>query len=68
MRDHIAIKMINNSGLPKPEFKTEHSAGMDLRSASHETIVLKPGESLFVANNAISFEYQGDALLARAFN
>ncbi|WP_413699503.1 mannose-6-phosphate isomerase, class I [Psychromonas sp. KJ10-10] len=37
-------------------------------SSNNETIVLKPGESLFVANNAISFEYQGDALLARAFN
>jgi mannose-6-phosphate isomerase len=30
--------------------------------------VLKGGESIFVCNSAIAYQYQGDAVLARAFN
>jgi mannose-6-phosphate isomerase len=37
-------------------------------TSNNETVVLSAGESLFVSNNAVSFEYQGDAVLARAFN
>ncbi len=48
MRDHLAIKMINKSGLPQPDYSTEHSAGMDLRSASSETIILKPGSRILI--------------------
>jgi dUTP pyrophosphatase len=43
MPEQIEIKLINKSGSPHPEYKTSHSAGMDLRSASEEEIVLKPG-------------------------
>lgn len=48
MRDQLAIKMINKSGLPQPDYSTEHSAGMDLRSASSETIILKPGSRILI--------------------
>lgn len=43
MPEQIEIKLINHSGSPHPEYKTSHSAGMDLRSASEQEIVLKPG-------------------------
>lgn len=43
MPEQLEIKLINKSGLPHPEYKTPHSAGMDLRSASEEKIVIKPG-------------------------
>lgn len=43
MDDHPTVRLINRSGLPHPDYETEHSAGMDLRSASEAQILLKPG-------------------------
>ncbi len=43
MSDTIKVKIVNRSGLPLPEYKTEESAGMDLSSAQ-EDITLKPLE------------------------
>ncbi len=43
MDDQPIIKLINKSGLAMPEYETNQSAGMDLRSASAEEICLKPG-------------------------
>jgi dUTP pyrophosphatase len=48
MPEQLEIRLINRSGLPHPEYKTAHSAGMDLRSASEEDIVLKPGTRALV--------------------
>lgn len=48
MPEQLEIRLINKSGLPHPEYKTAHSAGMDLRSASEEDIVLKPGTRALV--------------------
>lgn len=42
MAEKIDLKIINKSGLKLPEYKTEHSAGVDLMSASEEDIRLKP--------------------------
>ena len=36
------IKIINKSTHPLPHYETEASAGMDLRAAIDESIVLKP--------------------------
>ena len=50
----INIKKYNsdlNSSLP--EYKTEGSAGMDLSSASIETIVISPGKSALIPTNII---------------
>lgn len=48
MPDQVEIKLINKSGQAHPEYKTSHSAGMDLRSASDDEIVLKPGARALV--------------------
>lgn len=42
MADTIKLKIINKSGFELPEYKTEASAGMDLRSASEEEFTLRP--------------------------
>ncbi|MCC6145359.1 MAG: dUTP diphosphatase [Candidatus Hydrogenedentes bacterium] len=34
--------------LPLPEYATLHSAGMDLRAAVHDPVILKPGERALV--------------------
>ena len=48
MSDILKVKIINQSGQPLPEYKTEWSAGMDLRSAHTESIILKPLERTLV--------------------
>lgn len=42
MANTIKLKIINHSGMPLPEYKTEHSAGIDLMAAIDEAITLKP--------------------------
>lgn len=44
--DKIGVKVVNISGLDLPEYKTEGSAGMDLRSAVDTT--LNPGCRILV--------------------
>lgn len=40
----MKVKVINRSKHPLPEYKTKHSAGMDIRANIEEPIVLKPLE------------------------
>lgn len=42
--DSITIKVINNSGFSLPEYATPSSAGMDIRAALDEPVVLAPLE------------------------
>lgn len=42
------VKIINKSGFPIPSYATELSAGMDLRAAIDDVIVLKPLERAMV--------------------
>ena len=44
MADTIKVKIINQSGLPLPEYKTAESAGMDLSYSGEEDITLQPLE------------------------
>ncbi len=46
--DKVAIKVINTSGLPLPEYATEQAAGMDLRAANTEAITIAPGARVLV--------------------
>ena len=38
----MIVKIVNNSGFDLPRYATEQSAGVDLRAAIQEPIVLKP--------------------------
>ena len=40
----IQVKVINKGGQPLPTYETAHSAGLDLRAALAEAVVLAPGE------------------------
>ena len=40
----IQVKVINKGSQPLPTYETEHSAGLDLRAALSEAVVLAPGE------------------------
>ena len=40
----IQVKVINKGSQPLPTYETEHSAGLDLRAALSESVVLAPGE------------------------
>lgn len=42
--DSITIKVINNSGFGLPEYATPSSAGMDIRAAIDEPVILAPLE------------------------
>jgi len=42
------IKIINTSAHPLPQYETAHAAGMDLRAAIEEEIILKPLQRLLV--------------------
>ena len=44
MADIVKVKIINQSGLPLPEYKTAESAGMDLSYCGEEDITLQPLE------------------------
>lgn len=44
----MEIKIINTSGHPLPQYETAHAAGMDLRAAITEGIILKPLQRLLV--------------------
>ena len=44
----MIIKIINQSSNPLPRYETELSAGMDLRAALGDTIVLKPMERTLI--------------------
>ncbi|MFC1225628.1 dUTP diphosphatase [Pedobacter sp. BG31] len=44
----MEIKIINTSGHPLPQYETAHAAGMDLRAAITEDIILKPLQRLLV--------------------
>ena len=38
----MKVKVINRSSNPLPEYATEFSAGLDVRAANEEPIVLEP--------------------------
>ncbi len=42
--EHLKVKIINKSGQPLPAYETFESAGMDVRAAIEEPIVLGPLE------------------------
>jgi len=42
------IKIINTSGHPLPSYETEHAAGMDLRAALQEPMILQPMQRVLV--------------------
>ncbi len=44
----MEIKIINTSEHPLPQYETAHAAGMDLRAAISEEIILKPLQRLLV--------------------
>ncbi|WP_293743281.1 dUTP diphosphatase [uncultured Pedobacter sp.] len=44
----MEIKIINTSGHPLPQYETAHAAGMDLKAALTEDIILKPLQRLLV--------------------
>ena len=44
----MEIKIINTSEHPLPQYETAHAAGMDLRAAITEEIILKPLQRLLV--------------------
>ena len=44
----MEIKIINKSEHPVPQYETAHAAGMDLRAAITEEIILKPLQRLLV--------------------
>jgi dUTP pyrophosphatase len=49
---HIAVRITRINGaagdLPLPAYATEHSAGMDLRAALDDDLVIGPGETVLV--------------------
>lgn len=45
----MEIKIINTSEHPLPQYETAHAAGMDLRAAITEEIILKPLQRLLVS-------------------
>ncbi len=48
-RTHVQIKILpHGEGLELPHYASAHAAGMDLRAAIHEDIVLAPGEHALV--------------------
>ena len=44
----IQVKVINKGDQPLPTYETEHSAGLDLRAALSEAVVLAPGERALI--------------------
>jgi dUTP pyrophosphatase len=44
MSQKLAVKIINQSNNPLPQYQTSQSAGMDLHANLSETITLHPGE------------------------
>ena len=46
--NRIKVKIINRSGSPLPAYETPSSAGMDLRAAIENPIVLKPLERMLL--------------------
>ncbi len=44
----LAIKIVNTSSHPLPEYSTENSAGMDIRAALKEQLVIQPMERLLI--------------------
>ncbi len=44
----MEIKIVNTSGNPLPEYKTEHAAGMDLHATLANELILKPMERLLI--------------------
>lgn len=44
----MKVRIINKSKHPLPEYKTEYSAGMDLRANIDSDIILTPGKSVLV--------------------
>ena len=44
----MKVRVINQSNHPLPEYKTDGSAGMDLRANSSEPIILKPMQRTLV--------------------
>jgi dUTP pyrophosphatase len=44
----MKINIINNSGLPLPQYETAHAAGMDLRAFTEAELVIKPFQRMLV--------------------
>lgn len=58
----MEVKIVNESSFPKPEYKTDGSAGVDLYANIKETIVLKPFERVLVPTGiylSIPVGYEG---------
>jgi dUTP pyrophosphatase len=50
----IRVKLIDETlGNPLPSYATVNSSGMDIASASPETIIIPPGESYLIPTNLI---------------
>jgi len=49
----VKFKRLDNqfNDIPLPSYSTEHSAGMDVRAAVGESIVVRPGEIVLVPTN-----------------
>ncbi len=45
---NLTVKIVNKSNNELPQYSTEHSAGMDLRSNNEDDIILKPLERTLV--------------------
>lgn len=46
--ESLKVKIINHSGYPLPEYETPSAAGMDVRAAIHEPIVMQPLDRVLV--------------------
>jgi dUTP pyrophosphatase len=44
----VRVKVINSSGNPLPEYQTAFSAGLDVRAANPEAIVIAPGQRALI--------------------
>lgn len=46
--ENIQVLVVNNSGMPLPEYATPQAAGMDLRAALQQPMLIKPGEHVLI--------------------
>ena len=44
----LDVKIVNNSGLDLPSYATPQAAGMDLRAAVDEPVVIEPGQRVLI--------------------
>ncbi|MFU8858970.1 MAG: dUTP diphosphatase [Cyclonatronaceae bacterium] len=62
MKPELKIKTLPHFGdLPLPAYETEHAAGMDIRAALEQDVVIPPGDRLLIPTGlqmAIPFGYE----------